>query len=330
MSRKLSHEEFLSRLHGNALNLEILGEYQGRHGLILCRCKRCGREWYPYANSLMQGHGCYCTYKKEKINKHPNPTGRPVRDLTGMVFGLLYVTSRNDDINARHGKYWNCTCSCGKKVTYISHDLVRGSKVSCGSAECETAAGRRAKINTGRFVSKDISGMRFGRLTAIEVDTSIVGRGHTYWKCLCDCGNYHVVSSKHLVGGQTGSCGKCGYRSKGEMIISKILDQNGLDYKNNSTYMDCRSSLSGYLLRFDFIVESPDGVYCIEFDGEQHFKNAGGLWNSRYTLEKQRVLDEDKNEWCRKNSIPLIRIPFSHVNMLNMNDLTPSKTEFLI
>lgn len=150
MSKKVTHDEFLSRLYGNALNVEILGEYKGRHKPILCRCKKCGREWSPDENSLMQGHGCYCTYKKPKVNKHPNPTGRPVRDLTGMVFGNLSVVSRNDSIDARHGKYWNCLCGCGREVAYISHSLTSGAKVSCGSKECEIASGRNPTINSGR------------------------------------------------------------------------------------------------------------------------------------------------------------------------------------
>lgn len=67
MSKKVTHDEFLSRLYGNALDVEILGEYKGRHKPILCRCKKCGREWSPDANSLMQGHGCYCTYKNRRL-----------------------------------------------------------------------------------------------------------------------------------------------------------------------------------------------------------------------------------------------------------------------
>ena len=53
---------------------------------------------------------------------------------------------------------------------------------------------------------KDISGQRFGRLTAVQR----VGKdktNHAIWKCLCDCGNYKNVSSNSLKSGNTKSCG---------------------------------------------------------------------------------------------------------------------------
>ena len=38
----------------------------------------------------------------------------------------------------------------------------------------------------------DITGQRFGRLTAIE-RVGHNNNGHSLWKCLCDCGNEKVV-----------------------------------------------------------------------------------------------------------------------------------------
>jgi len=53
---------------------------------------------------------------------------------------------------------------------------------------------------------KDISGMRFGRLTAIE----IVGkdkRKNALWKCKCDCGSECVRATCQLMKNQMHSCG---------------------------------------------------------------------------------------------------------------------------
>lgn len=52
----------------------------------------------------------------------------------------------------------------------------------------------------------DISGMKFGRLTAIKrAETS--RSKQTMWVCVCDCGNVVVCSSKYLRKGNTTSCG---------------------------------------------------------------------------------------------------------------------------
>jgi|SRR5579864_2327485 len=57
----------------------------------------------------------------------------------------------------------------------------------------------------------ELVGQKFGRLTVIgrgdqppQWRTAVKGR---YWNCLCDCGQYHVVSSGHLLQGIIQSCG---------------------------------------------------------------------------------------------------------------------------
>lgn len=52
----------------------------------------------------------------------------------------------------------------------------------------------------------DLSGQRFGRLTVCGLD-SIRGNGETYWKCICDCGNFKIASRGNLKSGTTQSCG---------------------------------------------------------------------------------------------------------------------------
>lgn len=50
-------------------------------------------------------------------------------------------------------------------------------------------------------------GQRFGHLTVIE-DTGKRLHRSVIWKCKCDCGNEHEVTSNNLNGGQVNSCGK--------------------------------------------------------------------------------------------------------------------------
>lgn len=56
----------------------------------------------------------------------------------------------------------------------------------------------------GRYV--DLTGQRFYFLTAVEKLPTEKGKP-TYWKCLCDCGNYHVASASNLKHGNVKSCG---------------------------------------------------------------------------------------------------------------------------
>lgn len=51
----------------------------------------------------------------------------------------------------------------------------------------------------------DITGQKFGRLTAIAVSHS--KNNYTYWKCICSCGSEVTVIVASLRCGQTKSCG---------------------------------------------------------------------------------------------------------------------------
>ena len=56
----------------------------------------------------------------------------------------------------------------------------------------------------------------------------------------------------------------------------------------------------------------------IEYDGEQHFHTTK---NDRFKYEELKKRDEFKNEWCKKNNIPLIRIPYTDYNKINAENM---------
>jgi hypothetical protein len=53
---------------------------------------------------------------------------------------------------------------------------------------------------------KDLTGQKFGRLTAIEFRGTNKS-GNALWLCKCDCGNETVVRGSSLKSGHTKSCG---------------------------------------------------------------------------------------------------------------------------
>ena len=53
----------------------------------------------------------------------------------------------------------------------------------------------------------NLSGQRFGRLTAIDVNLDIPRGKGVYWICECDCGNTITVRAADLRCGNTKSCG---------------------------------------------------------------------------------------------------------------------------
>lgn len=55
---------------------------------------------------------------------------------------------------------------------------------------------------------KDITGQKFGKLTAIKRDSiTSSARGYSFWECNCACGNTITCSLRNLSSGNTKSCG---------------------------------------------------------------------------------------------------------------------------
>ena len=78
---------------------------------------------------------------------------------------------------------------------------------------------------------KDLTGMKFGRLTVIRRHgTKIEGNAHrATWLCICDCGNFHIVDTKNLTCGLTRSCG-CFHNEVSSNTCIKVHTKHGLTF----------------------------------------------------------------------------------------------------
>lgn len=118
-------------------------------------------------------------------------------DLKGQKFGRLRALKLIGSESSRKAQ-WECRCDCGNRCKVLCSNLVSGHTRSCG---CLRGRPR-----------KDITGQKFGRLTAIK----IIGKnkkGGMVWECQCGCGNKHMVALDHLMQGNVTSCG-CRFRDR--------------------------------------------------------------------------------------------------------------------
>lgn len=121
------------------------------------------------------------------------------------------------------------------------------------------------------------------------------------------CGNiYEVTPSNFLY--RERRCARCKH-SKGEKRVEEFLKENNLNYKTQYFFKDL-IGIGGAYLRFDFAVFEGKGLKClIEYDGEFHFKPEK-FTGGECGLKKQQERDKMKDEYCKTNNIPLIRIPY--------------------
>ena len=237
---------------------------------------------------------CQCSCGRTKSIRGDNlkkikTCGECYKDLTGQRFGKLVALKKGKKDKAGH-QYWICQCDCGNLAEINSDNLRRGLTQSCGCLHAEVMH---------KTVFKDITGQKFGKLTALEYFTNEEGK--TFWKCKCDCGNITIVQRNNLVNGHTQSCGCIAY-SIGETNIANILNKNNIKFIKEYVFSDLPNR------RYDFYL--PELNRLIEFDGEQHFNFKKNWNNSMEDFFKSQKRDEEKNQYALNHHIPLIRIPY--------------------
>lgn len=235
--------------------------------------------------------------------------GRKKNEL-GNKYGKLLVI---DEAPSKNGSaYWLCQCDCGKQVVVRGSDL-RYSRKSCGCNSLKNLENYNNKIKI------DITGKQFGYLTAIKQ----ISENPNTWDCQCVCGKNIHVKKNNLLSGNTTSC-DCKKEPLGEQKIRNILEKNNIIFDTQKTFKTCYFVRAQNPAKFDFYVNNK---YLIEYDGIQHFEENNYF---KYSLKETQEHDQYKNQWCKENNIPLIRIPYWHYNQLCLEDLLLETSQFLV
>lgn len=121
------------------------------------------------------------------------------KDLTGLRVGKLTVLEATDQ-RIRNAVVWRCKCDCGNEILVESRRLKPGAIFSCG---CEMSPYDDVK---------DLTGLRFGKLTVLGKSGNKAKDGNPLWLCQCECGNKIETTKRRLITGNTRSCG-CGKKS---------------------------------------------------------------------------------------------------------------------
>ena len=235
-----------------------------------------------------------------------------MNSLIGQKFGKLTVIKQDKSCHKNNRRYWICQCDCGNITKPIStSSLTSGNTKSCGCLKKITSANNISKANN----SINLIGKRFGKLVVIEQDKQSHKDGFAYWICRCDCGNItKPIRSASLKDGRTKSCG-C-INSLGNQLIKSILVHENIsfceEYVFDDLYGDSRH------LRFDFaIFDINNKIKClIEYQGRQHYEPSE-YYGGEIAFKKQKEYDNLKKNYCIKNNIQLIIIPYTDFNKID-------------
>lgn len=282
-----------------------------------CKCE-CGNQVIVRGECLRKGNTKSCGCLKKQIiyeQKCINLERQTFGDLTVLKKATQEEIFNNTNITTKDSSaYWWVQCNCGSLPFIVrGKDLRNGKTKSCGHLRQELS---KDKINI-------LTGQTFGLLTVVSF--SGIKNHRAIWHCKCECGNEKDILGTLLSNNKVKSCG-C-IQSKGESKIVKILRDNQISFQQQKTFNNCISPISQSKLRFDFYVNNS---YLIEYDGKQHFETNNSGWNTKQALKETQYRDNIKNQWCKENNIPLIRIPYTHYNDLCLEDLLLETSKFII
>ena len=274
-----------------------------------CQCE-CGTIKNIYGNDLRQGKvlSCGCL-RNERVREAVG------NQLEGQRFGRLTVLKQVESIREPSGMLrtaWLCRCDCGKEIIAKTLNLKAGDTQSCGCLNKDKLKEKR----------KDLTNQRFGKLIALKIDEEAMknrknNNTHAYWLYKCDCGNYVTVNSYNLISNQTQSCG-C-IKSQGETIIASILSTMNYRVEREYSFQDLKGKEK--VLRFDFALFKDNILkYLIEFNGQQHYEPID-FFGGEEGFKNLKENDFKKQQYCKEHNIPLIIIPYTDKNKINLEYL---------
>lgn len=129
---------------------------------------------------------------------------------------------------------------------------------------------------------------------------------------VCGKCNYEWVAKISDRTAKSSGCPKCN-ESKGEKTIYNWLTKYNIKFKYQYSLDDCKNIKP---LPFDFAVFDDNKLkMLIEYDGEQHFRKVKfyGMKDNKLAEENFKNTkrnDQIKNQYCSKNNIRLLRIPY--------------------
>jgi len=180
---------------------------------------------------------------------------------------------------------------------------------------------------------KDIKGLRFGKLVAVEYKGKDAHQ-NAMWSCRCDCGNETIVRASNLISGKIFSCGCVAKQnalkhggSKTRLyniwygIIRRTEDYTRRDYKDygGRGIRMCKEWRADFAVFRDWALASgyEDGLSIDRIDPDGNYCPENCRWSTRSTQENNKrhnvvITAHGKTltaaEWERETGIPAYQI----------------------
>lgn len=273
-------------------------------------CDICGKPQdvrYRTYNSNITRNGRYvcqsCSVQVRHDKNVANRSKKHISKLMKVCEADGYTLLSTVDEIKRNTSYIRYLCPIHGEQSMRLNNLINGRKCP----ECGMDNRRELyKLSTEEVVS------RISQCGGIVLNPEeYKNQSERNLKFICpDCGKTFtsslVLFTQH--GGQV--CKECaGNESIGEKKIRYFLESHNIEFKQQYWFKDCRDI---HPLPFDFYL--PTRQTIIEFDGKQHYVDNSFF---KYSYKHVQLHDTIKNDYCKKNNIRLIRIPYGKINSID-------------
>ena len=283
MSKKKTTEEFkeeVKRLTNN--EYKVMEEYKGTNIKIKMKHNLCNSVFDVKPNMFLN-MGTRCPYCYGNRKKTTEEFKEEIFNLVGNEYELISKYDGNKKkVTLKH--------NCGYEYEVAPVRFISGDR-------CPKCSGKKQKTTE---VFKDeifkLVGNEYELLEDYKTVFTKVEFIHN------KCNKKFLMRPNNFLNGQ-----RCPYckSSKGEKSIQDYLTKNNISFIKQKYFEDCKDKK---YLPFDFYLE--DYNLCIEYDGEFHYRNV--YYES--CLEKTKLHDKMKDEYCNKNNINLLRINYKEKN----------------
>jgi len=291
--KKINSNHFINamnEIHNNKYS--YIDGYKNMKTKIKIKCEKHGI-FYLYPIHHKNGQGC----KKCKMDKH--------NELK--LFKFINNANIKHNFKFRYDKFIYNGYNKKSIITCPIHgDFLMSSYSHLKGREC-----KKCKIDEQTKTNKQFL------LDANKIHNNFYIYPEKYVnsnrKMLIICplhGSFYQLPKNHTSNKQ--GCPKCN-RSNGELEIEMLLNDFNLKYIIEYKFEKCINKLP---LPFDFYL--PEHNLCIEYDGEQHFKE-NTFWGGKDAFKKQQIRDKIKTDYCKENNIHLLRIRYDENILEKLN-----------
>lgn len=270
----------------------------------------CNHIFSMLPNAFLRGEKCPVCAQKIKAEKRKYTIEK--------IKHFVEVESKSGckldtDIYVGYKKKLRVLCSdCGKPYLVSFDNFVRKQKYRCN--KCQKVIGSLKQADTIESVIEFVKNNSSSKLLSDKYENA-----HQKLLFECECGNNFITTMNSFKTKHKRQCNEC-TSSKGEKEIARYLKQNYISFIPEFKFIDCKNYRQ---LPFDFAIFDvySNLSYLIEYQGPHHYKptrfNGISLEIAKENFLRTIKNDKIKNDYCLKNNIKLIKIPYGDFKNIN-------------